>query len=141
MFIHCKLFFAVGNYLKEKRDFRALHTEGHFFILSLHQPFSPLCFFFLFCLVCLFFIFTSCSVSEKGAGQFSKAQHSTAEYLQGKKEWKHWWGGLGSTFDAVGYKTWILNHSEKLEMIYLQSKNFWYLIASCVIAKVTRQHS
>lgn len=86
MFIHCKLFFAVGNYLKEKRDFRALHTEGHFFILSLHQSFSPLCFFFLFCLVCFSFShLVQCQKKELD----NSAKHSTAEYLQGKKEWKH----------------------------------------------------
>lgn len=77
MFIHWKLFFAIENYLKENRDSRALQTDNYSFFcpyVNLFLLFASFC-FVLF--VCMFiFLFTCCSVSEKGAGQFSRAQHN-----------------------------------------------------------------
>lgn len=103
--------------------------------------------FLLFLLPFVFlFSFSSLTQCQKKHPDNS-ARHSTAEYLQGQEGVE----ALMRTFrehlwNCSSYKTWILNHySEKLELIYLQSKNFHYLFPSSITVKVTcitsRQHS
>lgn len=78
-FFHWKLFFAIGNNLKEKRDFRVLQTYTFLFcpyviFFSSLLPLSVLVGLFVW--VFFGFFFTCCSVSEKRGVQFSKVQHS-----------------------------------------------------------------